>query len=169
MKNRLKQFNKTYEEQRAAVYHTALILLKNASVAEDVLQEVFLTYYRTLERGQEVHHPRAWLLTCTRNLCYNELRDHQREQVTEDVISVALQEDPLVDIQEQDTVERVLSYLNDEEKLAFSLHYLDGYTYRQISQGLNIPIGTVQTRCRLARKKLVAVLQQMKEREEALV
>lgn len=87
----------------------------------------------------------------------------------EELLTVTASSDPLTDVQQQDTVERALACLTDDERLAFSLHYLDGYTYRQIAEGLDVPMGTVQTRCRLARKKLRAALHTMNEREEALL
>lgn len=169
MKDNAKRLDKVYREQRTAVYHTALALLRDAAAAEDVLQEVFLAYYRELEEGREVRHLKAWLLTATRNRCYNVLRDSRREEPMEELPAASTAPDPLTDIQQQDTVERVLACLGDDERLAFSLHYLDGYTYRQIAEGLDIPMGTVQTRCRLARKKLRAALHDMNEREEASV
>ncbi len=169
MRNIAKQFDKVYREQRTAVYHTALALLRDAAAAEDVMQEVFMSYYRELEQGRDVRHLRAWLLTATRNRCFNMLRDGRWEQSTEDVPVIAAQADPLTDVQHQDTVEWVLSCLTENERLAFSLHYLDGYTYRQIADGLGIPMGTVQTRCRLARKKCRAALHKMNECEEGLV
>lgn len=169
MKDNAKRLDKVYREQRTAVYHTALALLRDAAAAEDVLQEVFLAYYRELEEGREVRHLRAWLLTATRNRCYNSLRDGRREEPMEELLTVTASSDPLTDVQQQDTVERALACLTDDERLAFSLHYLDGYTYRQIAEGLDVPMGTVQTRCRLARKKLRAALHTMNEREEALL
>lgn len=169
MRDNAKQLDKVYREQRTAVFHTALSLLKDAPAAEDVMQEVFLSYYRELEQGRDVRHLRAWLLTATRNRCYNVLRDGWRETPMEEIPAVTASSDPLTDVQQQDTVERVLACLSDDARLVFSLHYLDGYTYRQIARGLDIPMGTVQTRCRLARKKLRAALHDMNEREEVLV
>lgn len=169
MRDNAKRLDKVYQEQRTAVYHTALALLRDAAAAEDVLQEVFLAYYRELEEGREVRHLRAWLLTATRNRYYNSLRDGWREEPMEILPTVTASSDPLTDVQQQDTVKRALACLTDDERLAFSLHYLDGYTYRQIAEGLDIPMGTLQTRCRLARKKLRAALHMMNEREEAFL
>ena len=168
MRNNAKRLDKVYREQRTAVYHTALALLRDAASAEDVMQEVFMSYYRELEQGRDVRHLRAWLITATRNRCYNVLRDCRWEQPTEDIFVAATQSDPLTEVQQLDTVERVLSCLTEDERLAFSLHFLDGYTYRQIAEGLDVPMGTVQTRCRLARKKCRAALHKMNEREEAV-
>ncbi len=99
MKDNAKRLDKVYREQCAAVYHTALALLRDAAVAEDVLQEVFLAYYRELEKGREVRHLRAWLLTATRNRCYNALRDGRREEPMEELPTVTASSDPLTDVQ----------------------------------------------------------------------
>lgn len=169
MKDNAKRLDKAYREQRTAVYHTALALLKSAATAEDVMQEVFLAYYRELEQGREVRHLKAWLLTATRNRCYNVIRDGRREQPADELPDIAARSDPFADLQGQDVVDRALACLNDDERLVFCLHYLDGYTYRQIAEGLAVPMGTVQTRCRIARGKLRAALDEIYEREEALV
>lgn len=169
MKDNAKRLDTVYREQRAAVYHTALTLLKDAAAAEDVMQEVFLSYYRELEKGRQVRHLRAWLLTATRNRCYNALRDGRREELMEEIPVVMTAPDPLTDVQQQDVVERVLDCLSEDERLVFTLHCLDGYTYREIATGLHIPMGTVQTRCHMARKKCRAALRELTEQEEVSV
>jgi len=147
-----KQSNTVYETYRTAVYHTALAFVKDPALAEDVLQDVFLAYYRELQNG-DVRHVRAWLLTATRNRCCNLLRDSRKEWLTDEV-KVEAQDDPTDAVEDTDVVTRALKVLTEAEKLVFSLHYLDGYTYKEIATGLDIPIGTVQTRCHTARKKL---------------
>ena len=149
---------KVYREHRTAVYHTALSFLRDAAIAEDVMQDVFLTYCEQLKSGGRIRNLRAWLLTVMRNLCRNVLRD--RHEYPEENLPEVPMEDPASRLHEQDVVDRLLSHLSENEKLAFSLHFLDGYTYREIAVGLDLPIGTVQTRCRTARKKLKAALKQ---------
>lgn len=166
MKDIARQLDSVYREHRAAIYHTALTLLKNTASAEDVMQEVFLSYYRELQQGKPVRHLRTWLLTVTRNRCLNILRNTDRELPVEELPAVVT-DDPMQNVQQQDMVEQVLACLTQDERLAFSLHCLNGYTYRQIAAGLGIPVGTVQTRCHTARQKLRAELQRLNKREEA--
>ena len=157
MRQTVHKADTVYDTYRAAVYHTALAFTKNPSLAEDILQDVFLAYYREIQENT-IRHVRAWLLTATRNRCYNVLRDSQREWLTEE-ISVEIN-DPTSAIEDDDVVDRALSVLTEAEKLVFSLHYLDGYTYKEIAAGLDIPIGTAQTRCHTARKKLRRAVRQ---------
>ncbi|MBQ4333241.1 MAG: sigma-70 family RNA polymerase sigma factor [Clostridia bacterium] len=140
-----------YRRHRTAVYHLALSYLKDRSAAEDVLQDVFVAL---LEAEQPVRHPRAWLLTATRSRCLNMLRDTRFETVCEtlpETVCDGGQEDALF-------VEQMLGLLSAEERQAFALHHLDGFRYREIAEGLELPIGTVQSRCRAARQKLKEAL-----------
>lgn len=157
MKKRGQQFETVYREHCTAVYHTALSFLRNPATAEDVMHDVFLTYYEQLEKDIPIRSLRAWLLTVTRNRCRNILRTSNRECPEENLPETEA-EDPTQHLHEYDTIRQLLSCLTQDEKLAFSLHYLDGYTYRELSVGLDIPIGTLQTRCHAARKKLQQAL-----------
>lgn len=148
-----------YDTYRTAVYHTALAFMKDSALAEDVLQDVFLAYYREVQQNA-VRHVRAWLLTATRNRCCNLLREYKREWLTEEVTAETAT-DPTREVEDGDVVNRALSVLTEAEKLMFSLHYLDGYTYKEIAEGLEMPIGTVQTRCHTARKKLRRTVRNM--------
>ena len=65
------EWEQVYATHRAAVYHTALSFLKNAATAEDVMQDVFLSYHNTLQTGKPLRHLRARLLTATRHRCLN--------------------------------------------------------------------------------------------------
>ncbi len=140
-----------YRRYRTAVYHLALSYLHNPSAAEDVLQDVFVALLETVE---PVRQPRAWLLTATRHRCLNVLRDTRLEMACDTLPEAGcdgVSDDALF-------VEQMLSLLSEEERRAFVLHYLDGFRYREIAEGLELPVGTVQSRCHAARKKLKAAL-----------
>lgn len=140
-----------YRQYRTAVYHLALSYLHDGAAAEDVLQEVFVTL---LESKEPLHRPRAWLLTVTRHRCLNRLRDTRLETACD-----TLPETPC-DGGEGDAlfVEQMLCLLSEDERRAFTLHCLDGFRYREVAEGLGVPVGTVQSRCRAARRKLQAAL-----------
>ena len=146
-----------YRRHRAAVYHLAFSYLHDAVAAEDVLQDVFVAL---LESEQPPRHPRAWLLTATRHRCLNRLRDTRFETVCETL------PETVCDGEQGDAVfvEQMLGLLSEEERRAFTLHCLDGFRYREIAQGLELPVGTVQSRCHAARKKLKKALAEEENR-----
>lgn len=129
---------------------------------EDICQEVFLALYNTWEKGEKVRHLRAWLLTVTRNRCKNHLRDGLRERPTADDSGVwdipAADDDALL-------VKELLGSLPPDERLVFCLHCLDGYGYRELAEGLELPIGTIKTRVHAARRRLKALLHEREETE----
>ena len=164
------QFIALYEAHRTPVYHLALSLLRDAAAAEDILQEVFLTLFETMAKGEPLRNLKAWLLTVTRNRCLNLLRDGRFERPEEepfsaDAMVAAITAGPDAEDEAMDRMlsRQVLACLSPEENLVFCLHCLDGYKYREIARGLELPMGTVQTRCRAARRKLQAALREWQE------
>ena len=158
----LRALEHAYTAHHVAVYHTACSFVKSRDAAEDICQEVFLALYNTWEKGEKVRHLRAWLLTVTRNRCKNHLRDGLREQPTADDSGVwdipAADDDALL-------VKELLGSLPPDERLVFCLHCLDGYGYRELAEGLELPIGTIKTRVHAARRRLKALLHEREETE----
>ena len=145
--NPQQRFMALYEEHRVAVFHTSFALLKNYAAAEDVTQEVFLTLYKVINDEDTIRNMRAWLLSATRNRCLNVIRDNRYELCEEEL--------PFPDTgsMEDKVMARILKShlfecISEEERLIFTLHCLDGYKYREIAKALDMPMGTVQTKCR---------------------
>lgn len=153
-------FDALYEQFRTPVFHLALAIVKDPAAAEDVMQEAFIAAYTTLAHGP-IHHFRSWILKVTRNRALNLVRDQRFETPCELptwVEPTGSQEDQVLD---HLMLAKVLRSISQEEHLIFTLHCLDGYTYREIAAVLEMPIGTVQTRCHIAKKKLKAALAAM--------
>lgn len=78
--NRKAEFDAVYNEYHDSVLHMAMIKTNNLHTAEDITQEVFLKYYLYTSTN-EVRYPRTWLLSLSKNLSLNYLRDHRYEKV----------------------------------------------------------------------------------------
>ena len=72
-------FKVFYEQTKASVYGFALSLLKNTYDAEDVMQNVYVNIYHTASQYVSRGKPMAWVLTITKNLCYEKFRKFSRE------------------------------------------------------------------------------------------
>lgn len=73
-----KAFKSLYEEYNSKVYRTAYIILNNAAMAEDVLQEVFMNLY---QKGSKLKHYEAfesWLYKITVNACINYIKKDKK-------------------------------------------------------------------------------------------
>jgi RNA polymerase sigma-70 factor (ECF subfamily) len=164
-------FEVLYDRYSAAVMGLAVKITRDKSTAEDIVQEAFWTVWEKAdkfdpERGSFIN----WLLTVTRNLSLDSWRRFQsRPQPLEnaDTQEFLLQtgSDGLAVDQEvwmNGTYERVrlaLADLPPEQKDVIESAYFHGKTRRQIADEMNIPLGTIHTRARLALQKLQVALQ----------
>lgn len=71
-------FAKLYKLTSDAVYGFALSVLKNTHDAEDVLQECYISIFNAASNYHSDGKPMAWILTITRNLCYQKLRKNSK-------------------------------------------------------------------------------------------
>lgn len=137
------------EKHRHRVYRLAVSCLKRRADAEDVLQEVFLKYYRSAPEFENEEHEKAWLLKVTTNTCISLLRSPWKwfwQPVPE---SLPANEQPdgqwLIDL---------VHRLPPSHALIIHLHYYEDYSVREIAGILRVPEGTVKSRLARARKRL---------------
>ena len=160
-----------------ALYRTALRLSRNSQDAEDLVQETYLNAFRSLDRFEEGTNLRAWLFRILNNAFISQYRRRKRrpsssiEDVTEYYLYDHLVEGgaaPRTENPEQEVLDRigdeaVLRALEDlpvEFRQVELLADVEGFSYREIADILNIPIGTVMSRLYRARRRLQKMLWQ---------
>lgn len=141
-----------YEQTRTQVYAFALSILKNHADAEDVLQDTYIRLYQAADSYRAQGKPLALILTITRNLCYQRLREHSRgpEALSEDL--AGLPETATVD--DRLLLEHCLSRLSDGERQVVTLHAVAGLKHREIAQMLGLSLPAVLSRYNRAIHKL---------------
>ncbi|WP_082326538.1 RNA polymerase sigma factor [Sunxiuqinia dokdonensis] len=65
----MKAFNQLYQQHYTTVFRVAIKMLGDADEAADIVQEVFLTLFQTMDKGTVVEYPRSWLYRMTLNKC----------------------------------------------------------------------------------------------------
>lgn len=149
-----------YDRLGTKVYTLAFNLLGSREEAEEVLQEVFYklynvnTSYHTWERS-----PRAFIYTLARNAAHSRLRKRQARPLKSDAWDV---HDPSVpfasDLASPDVtklwLERGLSQLSHEERHLIEHAYFLGYSYAELAELEQKPLGTVRSKVRRALLKL---------------
>jgi RNA polymerase sigma-70 factor (ECF subfamily) len=142
-----------------AGYRLARWLMRDADVADDVVQEASLRafrYFRTFAGGDG----RAWFLRIVRNTCYAWRRHDQAssDPFDEERHSNARpQSDPetlLLQTDDASLIARALSSLPDHFHQLLVLRELEGLSYRELSDVIGIPMGTVMSRLSRAREAL---------------
>lgn len=149
------------------VYNLAYRLLREASEAEDLAQEAFLRAWRGLGNFRGEARFTTWLYRIVTNLCYNRLPSLRRQLLAADVDDVDTlaqpsEEDPPAAIEAAERrafLHRQIAALPDKYRLVITLFYLQEFSYQEIAQVLDLPLGTVKTHLFRARERLKRQIQ----------
>jgi RNA polymerase sigma-70 factor (ECF subfamily) len=152
------------EAHYASIYRLLLFLTRDASVAEDMTQEVFASAWAALKGFRGDASVKTWLRRIAYNLFLDVQRRHTRDaslasRVSEDGAGVAA--DPLARIMMDEHLGRMyraLDDLQDQERAILLLHYLDGLSYREMARVLRQPTGTLKWMTHHALEKLRALV-----------
>ena len=147
-----------------AAHRLARWVMRDADAAEEVVQEASLRafrYFRTFAGGDG----RAWFLRIVRNTCYG-WRSHRCDRSTDSFdedqhSSARSQFDPEMLLLQTDNARllaRALSRLPDHFYQVLVLRELEGLSYRELSDAIGIPMGTVMSRLSRAREALRSAL-----------
>jgi RNA polymerase sigma-70 factor (ECF subfamily) len=158
---RLRLFEQTVLPHLDAAYNLARWLAGNDHDAQDVAQEASLRAFRFFGsfRGENA---RAWLLSIVRNTFYTWLRKNRPPEKTVDIDDETLDiEDKSADAEatspqfaDADTVRRAIADLPVEFREIVILREMEGFSYKEIAELAEVPIGTVMSRLARARKLL---------------
>jgi RNA polymerase sigma-70 factor, ECF subfamily len=160
-RERLKSFEQTVLPHLDAAYNLARWLTGNDHDAADVAQEASLRAFRFFGsfRGDNA---RAWLLTIVRNTFYTWLRKNRPQEKTVEIDDETLDiEDASANAEtaspqfaDADAVRRAIAELPVEFREIVILREMEGFSYKEIAELAEVPIGTVISRLARARKLL---------------
>jgi RNA polymerase sigma-70 factor, ECF subfamily len=149
------------------VFGTVRRILRDPAQSEEVTQEVMLEVWRTAPRFD----PRkgsadSWILTMAHRRAIDRVRSEQASRDRAQAIGTRDRPRPYDDVVEQvvldeehGQVTEALSALTDLQREAVELAYFEGYTYREIAERLDTPLGTIKTRMRDAMIRLRGALE----------
>ncbi|NYT39341.1 sigma-70 family RNA polymerase sigma factor [Sphingomonas sp. R-74633] len=136
----------------------ARYLTRDASAAEDVVQEAYLRAFRSFDtwRGEA---PKAWLLAIVRNCFLNSLgAARATEELTEEPVEDQSPESVLAEKSEAAMVRGVVEQLPEPFRETLVLRELEEMSYKEIAAITRVPIGTVMSRLARARQMLAELL-----------
>lgn len=152
------------------LYSSALRMTRSKSDAEDLVQETYLRAYRGYDGFTDGTNLRAWLFRILTNTYINTYRAKQRrvqETELDDVedlylykrisnVDVASRsaEDTLFDLFPDNEVKAALESLPETFRLPVLLADVEGFSYKEIAEMADIPIGTVMSRLHRGRKAM---------------
>lgn len=140
------------------LYYYALQLTEDREDALDLVQE---TSFKALKNRNRLHnndHIRAWLYTILKNTYINYLRSSHYRQLTHDSDELNNYEshssnaDPYNQLENKELYE-IIELLPGTYEKPIKM-FLSGYSYKEIAQQMDIPIGTVKSRIHLGKKQI---------------
>lgn len=180
------QFTADAMQYAPQLFSTALRMTRNRSDAEDLVQETFIKGWRSFYTFQEGTNLRAWLFRIMTNSYINKYNAQKRkgtEVELDDVEELFLYkrlgsidqsqlsssaEDQMLELFTDDEVKNALEELPEDFRIPVLLSDADGFSYKEISEMLEIPIGTVMSRLHRGRKAMQKLLYEY-ARERGLI
>ena len=149
-----KAFTYLYDNYGKAIFTILYTIIKDTEESEDVLQKVFLKIWDNID-SYDASKGRlyTWMLNLSRNSAIDYTRskeyNNKNKNISQDefkLTNIPITDEPTETI----GLKKIVEKLKSEHAILIDLAYYKGYTQEEISQELNIPIGTVKTRIRKA-------------------
>ena len=159
-------------EHMSSLYSGALRMTRNPADAEDLVQETYLKAYRGFGGFEEGTNLKAWLYRILTNTYINSYRAKQRRPEESDLDEVEdlylyrrlggleaartgrSAEDELMDLFTEAEVKDAVDALPEAFRMAVLLADVEGFSYKEIAEIMDVPIGTVMSRLHRGRKQL---------------
>jgi RNA polymerase sigma-70 factor (ECF subfamily) len=157
-----------------SLYGAAMRLTRNPADAEDLIQDTYLRAFRGFAGFQEGTNLKAWLYRILTNSFINTYRKRQREPQTvdgpDDIDEWYLfdrlgarnvedsAESEVLDRMPDEDVKRALESIPENFRMAVLLADVEGFSYKEIAEIMDVPIGTVMSRLHRGRKALEKAL-----------
>ncbi len=165
-----------YERYYRILYSFACHIVTDRQIAEDLLQEAFLSVWRHAHSySSQSGAVRTWLISIVRHRAIDYLRGLQRRET---VSKLSLDEvdyiepvaspdvwDAVWQSAQRSLIREALGCIPREQRMVIELAYFQGWTHTEIADGCQIPLGTVKARMRLGLLHLKRILEQKDIRE----
>lgn len=164
-----------------ALYSAAMRMTRNPADAEDLVQETYLKAYRAFAGFQEGTNLKAWLYRILTNTYINAYRARQRRPEQSDIEDVEdlylyrrlggleaasigrSAEEEVLEHFTDDVVKGAVESLPDQFRIAVLLADVEGFSYKEIAEITDVPIGTVMSRLHRGRRALQKALVELGE------
>jgi RNA polymerase sigma-70 factor (ECF subfamily) len=154
-------FNLLFKSHFKSLCISALLLVKDEKIAEDVVQDVFLKIWSKRNELEQVANITSYLYTSVKNACLDQLR---KAKHTDDISEVEVSDEALdpfhsVRIKELNKhLQEATASLPLQCKLVFEMVYIDGKKYQEVADELGLSINTVKTQLKRALEKMRTIM-----------
>ncbi|KSU58041.1 RNA polymerase subunit sigma [[Bacillus] enclensis] len=176
VKKRIKQvlkgdqsaFSELVELYKDKVFQICFRMLGNRHEAEDIAQEAFIRAYVNIETFNQKRKFSTWLFRIATNLCIDRIRKKKPDyyldaevagtdgltMYSQVAVDVQMPEDEVENMELQETIQKEISKLPEKYRSVIVLKYIEELPLQEISEILDMPLGTVKTRVHRGREAL---------------
>ncbi len=161
-------FEKVYDEYASQIYTYCLRFIGNEADAEDIFQESMIKFLAYIKENNQINNVLGLLFRIAKNTCLNQKRKRHIENIEINEKHLVSDIDSLETKELNQIVHTALNKLPTEQKEAFILQVYQGFSYKEISELLGIPLTNVRNRVVRAKR---AVRESVKsyQQEERLI
>ena len=156
-------FEEVYKASSSFVYNVAFRVVNNREDASEVAQDVFMIIYHKLKTFRFESSFKTWVYRITANYAINYAKKNSRSKTVpfEEAYGEGAVESEVHAKMDQDhrgqLVEKLLGELNPDQRACVVLRDIQGLSYEEIAQALNININTVRSRLKRSRERLLSL------------
>ncbi|MCH2082454.1 MAG: RNA polymerase sigma factor [Saprospiraceae bacterium] len=158
----IREYKTTILPIKNKLYRFTLGIIKDAAEAQDVVQEVLIKVWNKRDELDHINNIEAWCMRLTKNLAIDKLRSkHRRTEDIETTYSLSSNEStPFEQTAVKDSVSKIKNMIADlpqKQKEVILLRDIEGFSYQEISDTLNMSLAQVKTNLFRARQRIKAL------------
>lgn len=138
-------FLKLFQEYENEIYRTAFVYVKNQEDALDVVQETAYRAFKSIKNLKEPKYLKTWMIKIAISCSIDVLRKQKKVVELNLKVEKVLSSKEEKDVSLSMTLENLIQLLNEKEKKVIILRYYFDFTIKEVSETLNIPLGTTKT------------------------
>lgn len=145
-----------YEQK---VFATVIRMVRNRTVAEDIVQDIFIKVFYNLHKYEKTGSFNSWLYRIVVNKCFDYLRKNKQQAKSIDIeIADGRYPEKILLIREKnEQLEQLLQQLDETDYFVLLLKYVNGLRYDEISEVLQISMNEVRNKLHRSKRKLRSI------------
>lgn len=144
-------FDSFYEQTSQKVFFVIIGIVKDNMIAEDLMQDTYMQFLKKIDDVDPNHNPTAYLVTIGRNYALNHYTKYKREIQNDEILEMIPSHD---EVKDDDDIFALLDLLDHDERETVVLHTINDLKFREVSDIMNKPLGTVLWLHKKAMEKL---------------
>lgn len=160
-------FRQLYHHFYKKLLQFAFVLTKQKEVAEELVEDVFIKFWKNRHAAENIRNVRVYLYTAAKNMCLNYLSSKMQENITKpfDAINIELAgtlspDQILIYRETYAKIKRAIETLPPRCKMIFKLIREDGLKYKEVAEILNLSISTVEVQMSIAIRRIAFIIKE---------